>query len=237
MNVPKGEGPFPVIVSVHAYSFYGGYDVFYPYHDFADYFAANGFIVLHPGLRNHPPSDNGDNVARVGMSVDVMNLIALVKEGNDWPSELPTADPDALGLWGMSLGGEIALRVITVSPDIKATVLYSSLGGDIENNSKHLYNVLHDEEFQQDSHVPSEMFERISPMYFYRYITSPVQLNHGTADTTVLLEWAEETCAFLTAAGVSTECINYEGADHVFNRSNFEVLQQNALEFYRNHLE
>lgn len=236
VNVPKGEGPFPVIVSIHAYSMYGGYDVFYPFHDFAEYFAANGFVVLHPGLRNHPPSDMGDNLLRVGMSVDVLNLIALTKAGNDWPSELPEIDRDAIGLWGMSLGGEIALRVLTISSDIKATVLYSSLNGDIENNSKHLYNVLHDEQFQQDSQVPSEMFKRISPMYYYHHITSPIQLHHGTADTTMLLEWAEENCELLTSSGVSTECIYYPDAEHVFNRSNFEVLQRNALEFYQKHL-
>lgn len=236
VNVPKGEGPFPVIVSVHAYSMYGGYDVFSPYNDFADFFAAHGFVVLHPGLRNHPPSDNGDNLLRVGMSVDVLNLIALVKEADAWPAALPAINPDALGLWGMSLGGEIALRVLTINSDIKATVLYSSLNGDIENNSKHLYNVLQDEQFQQDSQVPSEMFPRISPMYYYPDITSPIQLHHGTADTIILPEWAKETCASLTAAGVSIECIAYEGAEHVFNRSNFEVLQQNALEFYQTYL-
>ena len=42
-----------------------------------DFFAENGFIVIQPGLRNQPPSDNGDNLLRVGMTVDVMNLIAI----------------------------------------------------------------------------------------------------------------------------------------------------------------
>lgn len=232
VNIPKGEGPFPVIVSVHAYSRYGDYDVFYPYADFADFFAANGFIVLHSGLRNHPPSDSGDNLLRVGMSVDILNLIALAKDEHRWPSELPAANTDSLGMWGMSLGGEIALRVLTISPDIKATVLYSSLSGDIERNSKQLYAELVDKQFEQDLQVPPEMFEQISPVHYYDRISSPVQLHHGMDDTTVPVGWATETCDLLDTAGVSVECLYYP-AGHIFNRSNFDVLQQRALEFYR----
>ena len=89
--------------------------------------AANQFIVIHPGLRNHPPSDSGDNLLRVGMTLDVMNLIALVKARDALPPELASANTDQIGLWGMSMGGEIGLRVITISPDIKAAVLYSPL--------------------------------------------------------------------------------------------------------------
>ena len=127
MDIPRGNGPFPVILSVHGYAPAVNYDPFNPNQDFADFFADNGFIVIHPGLRNQPPSDKGDNLLRVGMTIDVMNLIALVKAQNDLPAELASANPDKLGLWGMSLGGEIALRVLTLSPDIKATVLYSPL--------------------------------------------------------------------------------------------------------------
>src|SRR5215217_2558125 len=61
MNVPKGDGPFPVIVSVHGYALTGRYDPFRIEADYADFFAGNQFIVIHPGMRNQPPSDNGDN--------------------------------------------------------------------------------------------------------------------------------------------------------------------------------
>lgn len=232
VDVPKGDGPFPVIVSIHAYSQYGGYNAFDPYADFADFFAANGFIVLHPGLRNHPPSDNGDNLLRVGMSVDVLNLIALAKAGDQWPSELPPADTHSLGLWGMSLGGEIALRVLTVDSAIKATVLYSSLTGDIERNSKQLYAQLADKQFQHDLEIPPAMFERISPVHYYDKVKSAVQIHHGMEDTIVPVGWATETCDLLRAAGVSVECLYYT-AGHIFNRPDVETMQQRALEFYR----
>jgi dipeptidyl aminopeptidase/acylaminoacyl peptidase len=236
MNIPKGTGPFPVIVSVHGYAPIGKYDPFNFSQDFADFFAENGFIVLHPGLRNQAPSDSGDNILRVGMTLDVMNLIALVKAKSDLPAELASANTDKLGLWGTSLGGEIALRVITISPVIKATVLYSSLSGNEERNSRQLYERIRDEQFQQDAQVPLQLLDRISPMYYYQKVTSAVQINHGTKDRTAPISWATETCDFLKSAGVSVQCNYYQGADHIFNRDNAEKLRQNALAFYQTYL-
>ena len=194
MDIPRGNGPFPVILSVHGYAPAVNYDPFNPNQDFADFFADNGFIVIHPGLRNQGPSDKGDNLLRVGMTIDVMNLIALLKAQHDLPAELASANLDKLGLWGMSLGGEIALRVLTLSPDIKAAVLYSPLSGNEERNSRQLYEVLRDEQFQEDAKVPLELLDRISPMNYYQQVKSAVQLNHGTEDTTAPISWAASLC-------------------------------------------
>ena len=236
MTVPKGNGPFPVIVAVHGYAPYGKFDIYNPTYDFADYFANNKFIVIRPGLRNYSPSDSGDNVLRVGMTIDVMNLIALLKAHTDLPAELAVANTDLLGLWGTSMGGEIALRVITLSPDIKATVLYSALSGNEERNSRQLFEVTGDEEFQKDAQIPIELMDGISPMYYYHRVTSAVQIDHGTSDTTAPISWAVETCEFLTSAGVSTQCIYYDGAKHAFNGEYNRKLQLNTLEFYQLHL-
>jgi len=236
MNIPTGPGPFPVIVSVHGYAPPDTYYRFDTEADFAGFFAENQFIVIHPGLRNHPPSDNGDNLLRVGMSVDVMNLIALVKEHGNLPAELTTANPELLGLWGTSMGGEIALRILTISPHIKAAVLYSPLSGNNERNSRQLYEFTRDEQFQQDLQVPLEMLDRISPMYFYHRITSAVQIHHGTADTTAPISWAVETCDFLKSAYVPVQCIYYQDASHLFSGEDEENLRRNALEFYKLHL-
>jgi dipeptidyl aminopeptidase/acylaminoacyl peptidase len=236
VNIPKGYGPFPVIVSIHGYAPYGRYDPFNPAEDSADFFAANQFVVIHPGLRNQPPSDDGDNLLRVGMSLDVMNLIALLKQKNELPEELAVANPDRLGLWGTSMGGEIALRIMTISPDIQATVLFSPLSGNIDRNSKQLYDVVRDDQFLLDEQVPLELHDRISPMNYYYRITAAVQIHHGTADTTAPMSWAAETCDFLQAAGVSVRCVYYKNAEHIFGGPDGDKLRETALAFYRAHL-
>ena len=236
MNIPKGAGPFPVIISVHGYAVYGKYDPFNVTQDSADFFAAHQYIVIHPGLRNHPPSDAGDNILRVGMTLDVMNLIALVKTRDSLPPELASADSDRIGLWGYSMGGEIGLRVITISPDVRAVVLYSPLSGHSEWNSRQLYEITQDAEFAKDFAVPLEMLDRVSPFYHYQRIISAVQLHHGTADTTAPLSWTVETCDFLKGAGISVECVVYQDAGHVFGGETLQNLRQSALEFYDAHL-
>jgi dipeptidyl aminopeptidase/acylaminoacyl peptidase len=70
-------------------------------------------------------------------------------------------------------------------------------------------------------------------MYFYHFITSAVQIHHGMDDSTAPISWAVETCTFLQSAGVSVQCVYYPDVGHVFNRSNFEKLQDSTLEFYK----
>ena len=236
VNIPKGPGPFPVIIPIHGYAPAGSQIDFDPAADFSDIFAENQYIVVHPGLRNQLPSDSGDNLLRVGMSVDVMNLIALLKDKANLPAELAGVDPDLMGLWGNSLGGEIALRVLTLSPDIKAAVLYSSMSGNIELNSRQLSEIIADDQFRQDLQVPLEAMSQISPMYYYHYIKAAVQLHHGLDDTTAPISWADETCSFLESAGVPVQCIYYQNAGHLFRRHDFENVVASALEFYRLHL-
>ena len=62
----------------------------------ADDLARNGFLVIHPNYRNHPPSESGDNRFRVGYAIDVLNLVGLVA--------LPAASPDGTSAW--SSGGD-----------------------------------------------------------------------------------------------------------------------------------
>ena len=78
-NVPKGEGPFPIIIVIHGYGDAAEYQTLDYTTDAADRLTEAGYIVVHPNLRNYPPSDKGDNLFRVGIAVDVLNLIALMK--------------------------------------------------------------------------------------------------------------------------------------------------------------
>lgn len=216
VNVPKGAGPFPVIIAVHGFVDSADYQTLDYTTPAADGLTQAGYIIFHPNLRGYPPSDSGDNLFRVGMAVDVLNLIALVKS-EAGPAELfASAAPDKIGLWGHSLGGEIVLRVLTISPDIKAAVLYAPLSGDEIKNAQLLSNNSSDPTLQTELGVAHPIVRRISPMYYYSSITSPIQLHHGTADRIVPVALAEETCRALTAAGVRIECIYYPDEDHTF---------------------
>lgn len=236
VNVPKGEGPYPVIIAIHGLVDADTYQTLDYTTPAIDAITQAGYIVLHPNLRGYPPSDNGDNLFRVGMTIDVLNLMALVKSGFG-PRELfATAARDNLGLWGHSMGGNIVLRVLTVSSDVKAAVLYAPLSGDEIKNAKLLANATSDPSFQMERAILPAIDERISPLYYYSDITSPIQLHHGTADAVVPVAWSKETCNAATAAGIQIECIYYPEGRHTFNERIIEQFYSAILHFYQAYL-
>jgi uncharacterized protein len=165
-----------------------------------------------------------------------LNLIALIKSESG-PSELfAKAVPENIGLWGHSMGGGIVLRVLTVSSDVKAAVLYSSLSGDEIKNAQLLFHASADPAFQQELTVAPAIMERISPMYYYKDISAPIQLHHGTADQAVPVTMAEETCRLATDAGVDIECIYYPEEDHTFRRRVADQFYGAMIYFFKTHL-
>ena len=236
MNIPAGDGPFPVIIMMHGLGDSGSFSELNFKSDIVDALTNEGFIVIHPIMRGYPPSDSGDNMFRVGMAVDMLNLIALIKEQGGGAGALERALPDQIGILGQSLGGNVALRVLTVTSDVRAAVLYSSLSGNELKNSEQLYKVTVDPQFQNELNVLPSQLQGISPVYYFGNITAPIQLHQGTIDETVPVTWSEETCSLLNTAGKSIECIYYEGEDHVFDAEIKTQFIENTIGFYRTHL-
>ena len=236
MNIPAGEGPFPVIIMMHGLGDSGSFNNLNFKNDMVDALTNEGYLVIHPIMRGYPPSDSGDNMFRVGMAVDVLNLISLIKEQGGGAGALEKALPEQIGLLGQSLGGNVALRVLTVSSDVRAAVLYSSLSGNELKNSEQLYKVTEDPQFQNELNVLPTQVQSISPVYYYGNITAPIQLHQGTIDETVPMSWAEETCSLLITAGKSIDCIYYEGEDHVFNDDIKTQFLENMINFYKTYL-
>ncbi len=133
-DIPNDDQDHPVIIALHGYidpAIYTTLD--YTTH-YADALAQAGYIVFHPNLRGYKPSDDGENLFRVGMAIDVLNLVALVKSQSGVTDPLKHVNSDAIGMWGHSMGGGITTRVLTVSEDIKAAVLYAAMSGDEGKN-------------------------------------------------------------------------------------------------------
>ena len=202
----------------------------------ADALAEQGFLVILPILRGYPPSDSGDNMFRVGMSVDILNLIAEIKKQGGQPGALEKANPAHIGILGHSMGGDVVLRVLTVSSDIKAAVLYSSLSGNEDRNSQLLYKISLEPEFQNELNTLPSLFLRISPVYYYSNITAPIQLYHGLQDHTVPVSWARETCLYLSSAGKNVNCIYYEGEGHLFSKNIRDEFFTSLSDFFKKYL-
>jgi dipeptidyl aminopeptidase/acylaminoacyl peptidase len=232
MNVPNGEGNFPVIIALHGYIDPAIYNTFDYTTHYADALASAGYLVLHPNLRDYPPSDTGDNLFNVGMAIDVLNLIAIVKSTGGQPGPLQTADPGRIGMWGHSMGGGVTTRVLTISRDVKAAVLYAAVGGDEARNyataslwSKH-------DTGSEERAVPALELPRISPSYYFSSITASVSIHHSLTDPIVPVQWSMQTCEQLKALNKDVECHYYEKMPHTFERQGDKVFIQYTIQFF-----
>ncbi len=235
-NIPNDAGPHPVIIALHGYidpAVY--YTLDYTTH-YADALANAGYIVLHPNLRGYPPSDEGENLFRVGMAIDVLNLIELVKTQSGGDDPLRSADPTLIGLWGHSMGGGISTRVLTVSQDVDAAVLYGSMSGDEQKNYEAIRVWSGSARGLDELEIPTGELTRISSMYFFDRITAAVSIHHGMADTLVPLEWSVLTCDQLRALGKNVDCIYYENLPHTFYGAGDEEFIRNTIQFFNRHL-
>lgn len=224
----------PVIIALHGYIDPAIYTTLDYTTRYADALARAGFLVIHPNLRGYAPSDDGDNLFRVGMAIDVLNLIAVVKEQAGKPGPLERADPRAIGIWGHSMGGGITTRVITVSPDVRAAVLYSAMSGDDLQNYKRIYSYFSDHSRGlEELSAPEDAFRRISPIYYLERIQAAVSIHHGEDDPDVPLAWSLDLCQRLNQLGKSVECFTYAGEPHTFHGEGDVLFIERTITFFK----
>jgi uncharacterized protein len=234
MNVPHEGTRFPVAVVLHGYMPVDRYETLTYTTRYADALAEAGFFVIHPSFRNHPPSDDGPNPFRVGYAIDVLNLVALVQEhGSSTTGPLRRADADRIHLLGHSMGGGIALRVITVNPAIRSAVLYASMSGDERRNFEYIAHWSNGERGREELASSPEWVRHISPVYFLNRIQSAVAIHHGSADNMTPLHWSEGLCGQLQALGKQVQCYIYQGQPHTFHGEADRLFLQRVIQFMR----
>jgi uncharacterized protein len=236
MDTPRGAGKFPVIIALHGYIDPGRYSTLDYTTHYADALARAGFIVLHPNLRGYPPSQNGPNLFRVGFAIDVLNLIALVTQQAGQPGPLQHADPNEIGIWGHSMGGGVSLKVITISRDVKAAVLYGAMSGDERQNYEQIGKWTGGQRGQEERAAPDAAVKLISPINYLDRIQAAVSIHHGAADATVPSQWSADLCSRLQARPESVECFSYPGEPHTFVGQGDQLLITRTIDFFDRHL-
>lgn len=235
MNIPNGDAIYPVVISIHGYVEPDEYYILDTDFTIENALASEGYITIHPTLRNYPPSDSGDNLYRVGDSIDVLNLIAIVQQ-QAGSGILQKADGTRIGLGGRSMGGGIALRVLTITHDVKVAYLYAPISGDEIRNVDFFHNYTRDPQFRNEQAASTDILQKISPQNYYSDITASILLAHGNSDHLIPDTWSEDTCNLLKEKGVEKRCLFYKGADHSFHREDLTDFISEILAFFTLHL-
>lgn len=224
MNVPDGEGPIPVVVLNHGYfnqtSFSSGDGT----HGIADILAAKGYITFASDYRGFGKSENdgqGSRGHRPEYAIDVLNLIASVKN-------LDKADVNKIGMWGHSMGGEVALRVAEATDKLKAIILWAPTSDRVSDNASFYGGGRRSQ--------PSGNIDGASPINYLQYISSPVSLHQGLADTEVNPQWSKELNEALQKEAKTVEYFEYEGQDHNFRNLGWDVISKRTIDFFDRYL-
>jgi uncharacterized protein len=225
MNVPEGNGPFPVIVLNHGYFSPSSFSSGDGTRTMADILATKGYITVASDYRGHGQSEDekqGSRGHRPEFAIDVLNLIASIKS-------IKKADPNRIGMWGHSMGGEVSLRTAEVTDKVKAIVLWAPTSANASDNAN-FYGGRH------SANTNNPELDGVSPINYLKYISAPISLHQGLVDVEVKPEWSKELNDALKKQGKQIQYFEYPGQDHNFRNLGWDEISSRTLAFYDKYL-
>jgi uncharacterized protein len=239
MNVPTGQGPFPLLILNHGYIDPAVYTNGRGLKREQDYLARQGYVVIHPDYRNHAQSSKDSQVElnlRLGYVEDVINVIKAVQI-----ADLPYINTDEIGMLGHSMGGGVAQAVIVTQPTlVKAVVLFAPVSSDMRDNFNR-WTITRPQVAQTITilhgapNTNSDFWNTISPNHFFSNVAVPVAIHHGTADDSVPVAWSQQTETVLKQAGKDVTLYTYPGEPHEFMQA-WPTVMQRTTSFFDTYL-
>jgi uncharacterized protein len=233
LHVPRGRGPFPVIIANRGYIAPERYQPGMDSRVFADFMVRQGYLVVAPDYRGYGGGESGPNPFYTGYAVDTLNLIALAQR-------LPMARPGRVGMWGHSRGGSITTHALTLSDQIAAAVIYAPAPADLAQDYARRRRQSGGQVDSDTWPFPPEQdpaaYARVSPATYLGNVSAPVMLHHGTADATVAASISEDIAAALRAAGKDVTLHLYEGGPHTLKGAQERLYLRRTLGFFRAHM-
>lgn len=246
LNRPRGDGPFPVIILAHGYYPLDVYQTGNGTRTAADYLANRGFLTISPDFRSHAGSDDAPNLFRAGHVIDTLAVIPLAQK-------LPDAKPGKVGIWGHSNGGAIMARVMTISDQVAAAVIYApasltiaedyefrvgraaAQAGQAPGRRSGVIDLI-TIEFPVTPDQAPDLYQRLSPLPYLDLVQAPVQIHWGSNDEIVPYKWPGDLLAGLQAAGKQVEYFEYSGQPHSFQGPSNQLYLRRIAEFYQQYV-
>lgn len=218
ITIPKGKGPFPLIVQHN-----GGPQVngMVGYDEWGAMLANAGYMVLHPDQRisvgwgqKHFDAGYGERGLRMQDDKD---------DGVKYLIDQGLVDPNRVAFFGWSYGGYSAL--VSLSRDEQ---LYQcAIAGAAVANPQKQYLGRRDPQFKAlDEWERRRGTIGINPMNEIAKVNIPLLMIHGDVDRRVQYYHFKEYQKAFQAAGKTGEFITLQGADHFYNTLMYTHQQQ-----------
>lgn len=247
LTIPDGdvpEGGWPAIVFIHGYIPPSVYKTTQNYVNYVDYFAKNGFVVIKPDLRGHDNSEgeslgayfSGDYI------IDTLNAYTALQN-----SEF--VNPDQVGLWGHSMGGNVVFRSLVANQNIPATVIWAGAVYTYEDMQKfsiqdNSYRPPTDDSFRRryrqqlnqaygSFSADSEFWQKVVPTNYTNDVEGKLQIHHAVDDAVVNIGYSRDLVRILEDSSIEAELVEYPTGGHNIISPSFERAMQSSVEFYR----
>jgi len=216
---PEGEGPFPVVVTVH-----GGPEAQWRpwfsqgFGPFTQFLVARGYAVAAPNVRGSTGyGKRYEHLDDVALRLDsVRDLAAL----HAWLSAQPEIDGSRAVVYGRSYGGYMVLAALAFQPGLWAAgiefVGISNLVTFLENTSDYR-RAAREREYGSLEH-DRELLQLASPASRVEAIRAPLFIEHGRNDPRVPVSESEQIHRVLSARGIRCELVIYEDEGHLIEK-------------------
>jgi len=216
---PEGEGPFPVVVTVH-----GGPEAQWrPWYapSFApltQFLVSRGYAVAAPNVRGS--SGYGKRYEHLDDIERRLDSVRDLESLHRWLSARPEIDGSRAVVYGRSYGGYMVLAALAFQPQIWAAgieaVGISSLVTFLENTSP--YRRAAREREYGSLENDREFLERASPMTHIDAVRAPLFIQHGRNDPRVPVSESEHIASVLQSKGVECELLIFDDEGHTVEK-------------------
>lgn len=215
---PEGEGPFPVVVTVHG----GPESQWQPWYTpgfgaLTQYLVSRGYAVAAPNVRGS--SGYGKRFVHLDDVEKRLDSVADLAALHAWLAARPEIDDSRAVVYGRSYGGYMVLAALAFQPELWAAgidfVGISNLRTFLENTSEYRRGI---REREYGPLSDPELLERLSPSSRVDAIRAPLFIEHGRNDPRVPVGESEAIHRALTARGVRCELVIYEDEGHMIEK-------------------
>jgi dipeptidyl aminopeptidase/acylaminoacyl peptidase len=216
---PEGDGPFPVVVTVHGGPESQWRPWFSPsFAPLTQYLVANGYAVAAPNVRGSTGyGKRYEHLDDVERRLDSVGDLAAL---HDWLGGRPSIDASRAAVYGRSYGGYMVLAALAFQPERWAAgiecVGIASLVTFLQNTSP--YRRAAREREYGSLERDREVLERVSPLTHIDAIRAPLFIQHGRNDPRVPVSESEHIHRVLTEKGIPSELLIFEDEGHTVEK-------------------
>ncbi len=250
ITIPAGEAPangWPAIIFIHGYIPPAQYQTLEKYESYVDYLGRNGFVVFKIDLRGHGNSEGEPGGAYYSPDyvIDTLNAHAALQNAD-------FINPQAIGLWGHSMAGNVILRTLAAKPDIAAAVIWAG--------AVYSYEDMQEYGISDSSYVPppsgsptrrlrrkiieqmgqfspeSPFWKQVAATNYLSEIKGALQIHHAVNDDVVSIEYSRNLLELAKKANASVELVEHSSGGHNITDPSFVPAMEDTVDFFKKHL-